>query len=443
MASTFFTLFQAGDFQAALQVAEAYPPGHRRDRDIGTALLALRRASEAVSPLRRAVDADPTQPEIWRNLGMAEEHMDRPAAALEAFETAAGLSPQPRLTSAIARNLRQIGRVAEGEALLWTALAGDNTAVLRFQLAQILLAQGKWREAWPLYEARHEMDSYAVPASETKWDGKPHANQAVVLVAEQGAGDAIQFCRFARDIAAAGQPVILKVPKRLVALLSTVHENAVVIPHDSTINTPGRTQVWAPMMTVPGLFDLTPRTVPRIAPYLTPPRRSGQWAACLNQGALNVGLAWQGNPEGAIDTGRSIPLAAFAPLAAVEGVNLISLQVGHGTDQIAASGFADRLAVPHDLDTGPDAFLDTAALMQRLDLVVTSDTAIAHLAGALGRPTCLALRKYPEWRWLQDRDDSPWYPSMRLFRQRIRGNWDGVMTRIAAEVSRLAASRSA
>ncbi|MEM1161842.1 MAG: tetratricopeptide repeat protein, partial [Pseudomonadota bacterium] len=115
MASTFFTLFQAGDFQAALQVAEAYPPGHRRDRDIGTALLALRRASEAVSSLRRAVDADPTQPEIWRNLGMAEEHMDRPAAALEAFETAAGLSPQPRLTSAIARNLRQIGRVAEGE----------------------------------------------------------------------------------------------------------------------------------------------------------------------------------------------------------------------------------------------------------------------------------------------------------------------------------------
>lgn len=438
MASEFFKRFQAGDYAGALDCAQALPNGLQRDRDMGTALVALRRNADAVQPLKRAVASAPDQPEIWRNLGLALERNDQPEAAYDAFSTSASLAPQPRLTAAMARCLAQIGDTIQAQSLLEHALTQHDDPVLKFQLAQILLTRGAWSEAWPLYEARHHIDTFASPASDTHWDGKHRNGEAIILVAEQGAGDAIQFCRFALQIIAKGQPVILKVPKHMVALLSTLHPKVVVIPHDKGIQTPGWKQVWAPMLSVPGLLGITPGTVPSPTPYLHPKPRSGAWEACLSPEKLNIGIAWQGNPAADLDAGRSAPLNAFASLAALDSVNLIALQVGHGTEQIPACGFADSIAIPQDFDTGPDAFLDTAALVQRLDLVVTTDTAIAHLAGALGRPTCLALRKHPEWRWLQDRNDSPWYPSMRLFRQQIRGDWNNVAESISGQVATLA-----
>lgn len=439
MASQFFSLFQAGDFSAALACAEAYPEGFKRDRDVGCALVALRRHAEAVEHLARAVNSTPDQPDIWHNLGLAHERLDAPQAALDAFRRANDLAPGPRITAAIARNLAKLGDGDRAEHMLRDALAKHADPALQFQLAQVLLAKGAWAEAWPLYEARHQIDILAAPASETRWDGKHRTAEAVILVAEQGAGDAIQFCRFALQIAATGQPVILKVPNHLVALLSTLDAKIVVIPHEKGIQTPGWKQVWAPMLSVPGMLGITPETIPNATPYLHPPARTGPWEQCIAKDKLNIGIAWQGNPAADLDAGRSALLTSFAPLADLDGVNLIALQVGHGTEQIADCGFADRLSIPRDLDTGPDAFLDTAALMQRLDLIVTTDTATAHLAGALGRPTCLALRKHAEWRWLQDRDDSPWYPSMRLYRQQIRGDWNGVFKRITTQVSTLQA----
>lgn len=439
MASQFFSLFQAGDYSAALACAKAYPAGFKRDRDMGCALVALRRHADAIAHLERAVRTTSDQTEIWHNLGLARERLDAPDAALDAFRQAHNLAPSPRITAAIARNLTQLGDADQAEDLLRDGLAKHADPALKFQLAQVLLAQGAWTEAWPLYEARHHIDTFAQPASETRWDGKHRPAEAVILVAEQGSGDAIQFCRFALRIAATGQPVILKVPKHLVALLSTLNDRIVVIPHEKGIRTPGWSQVWAPMLSVPGLLGITPETVPNATPYLNPPARQGAWEQCIAKEKLNIGIAWQGNPAADLDAGRSAPLKAFAPLAALEHVNLIALQVGHGTDQIADCGFANRLHIPRDFDTGPDAFLDTAALMKRLDLIVTTDTAIAHLAGALGRPTCLALRKHAEWRWLQDRDDSPWYPSIRLFRQQIRGDWNGVVERITTHVANLQA----
>jgi len=146
-------------------------------------------------------------------------------------------------------------------------------------------------------------------------------------------------------------------------------------------------------------------------------------------------MAWQGNPHVALDIGRSVPLAEFAPLAEMPGVRLIALQKGFGSEQIGTCGFGDRILVPGpDFDEGPDAFLDTAALMMSLDLVVTSDTSIAHLAGALRRPCFLALKKYPEWRWGMTGETTAWYPSMRLFRQERDGDWGGVFERIAEAV---------
>jgi hypothetical protein len=161
---------------------------------------------------------------------------------------------------------------------------------------------------------------------------------------------------------------------------------------------------------------------------------------------LRVGIAWQGNPQ--VERlvwarGRSIPLAALAPLAELPGVSLVSLQKGPGSEQLRDVPFCDRvLDLGDDLDRGPDAFLDTAALMASLDLIITSDTSIAHLAGALARPTWVALNASPDWRWLLDRTDSPWYPTMRLFRQPDRNNgWDPVIAELATALAQRAAHR--
>jgi len=160
------------------------------------------------------------------------------------------------------------------------------------------------------------------------------------------------------------------------------------------------------------------------------PERVAHWRAALDaRPGFKVGIVWQGNRHSIADLGRSPPLAAFAALAAVPGVRLISLQKGEGGEQLDAMPMVERL--PGALDPGPDAFLDTAAVMQCLDLVISADTAPAHLAGALGRPVWLALKRVADWRWLLDRDDNPWYPTARLFRQERAGDWDAVFARMA------------
>ena len=188
--------------------------------------------------------------------------------------------------------------------------------------------------------------------------------------------------------------------------------------------------VHAPLMSLPGLLGTTLATVPAEVPYLFADAPSiARWREQLGPiGGVRIGIAWQGNPDYKRDRFRSIPLLQFAPLAGIAGVRLLGLQKGPGRDQLA--GVADRFAVT---DLGPqlDDFLDTAAVLSNLDLVITSDTSIAHLAGALGVPVWVALPAAPDWRWLLGREDSPWYPTMRLFRQATRGDWEGVFRRMA------------
>ncbi len=191
--------------------------------------------------------------------------------------------------------------------------------------------------------------------------------------------------------------------------------------------------VHAPLMSLPGLFGTTLATIPAEVPYLFPEAGSiDRWREQLGPiGGLKIGIAWQGSPDHPRDRFRSIPLLQFAPLAGIAGVRLLSLQKGPGRDQLAT--VADRFAVT---DLGPrlDDFLVTAAVLSNLDLVITADTAVAHLAGALGVPVWVALPVAPDWRWLLAREDSPWYPTMRLFRQASWGDWEGVFRRMADEL---------
>jgi len=165
------------------------------------------------------------------------------------------------------------------------------------------------------------------------------------------------------------------------------------------------------------------------------------WRRRIGGHGFRIGVCWQGNPVAKVDFGRSIPLRCFHPLAAIPGVRLISIQKSHGLDQLSNLPSATTIeALGAELDNGPDAFVDTAAVMSCLDLVITSDTSIAHLAGALGRPVWVALKHVPDWRWMLDRADSPWYPTMRLYRQTVRDDWDGVFDRVAADVAKASAA---
>jgi hypothetical protein len=200
--------------------------------------------------------------------------------------------------------------------------------------------------------------------------------------------------------------------------------------------------VQSALMSLPRGFQTTLDTIPARIPYLHPePELVAHWAERIGNDGFRIGICWRGNA--ALDREKSIPLASFAPLAAIEGVRLVSLRKEPELHEVVPNRRRFVLeSLGDDFDAGPDSLIDTAAVMASLDLVVTSDTSIAHLAGALGRPVLLALEDAADWRWLRDRDDCPWYPTMRLFRQTRNGDWDSVLERIAAWVAPLAAARS-
>jgi hypothetical protein len=262
----------------------------------------------------------------------------------------------------------------------------------------------------------------------------------VLLYAEQGLGDTIQFARFAQRLASAGAEVTLEAPPPLTALLESLTGVAVIArgdplpPYDFHL----------PLMSLPRLMGIAPDDLDAEIPYLVADRaRAIDWSRRMGVEGFKVGVAWQGNPVGEIDQGRSIPLVAFAGLARMAGVRLISLQKGFGAEQL--EGAPDGMAVETlgaGFDAGSQAFIDTAAVMAGLDLVITSDTSIAHLAGALGRPVWVALKDVPDWRWALDREDTPWYPTARLFRQTTRGDWADVFNRIGRALAAEVASRA-
>jgi hypothetical protein len=193
-----------------------------------------------------------------------------------------------------------------------------------------------------------------------------------------------------------------------------------------------------PLLSLPLAFKTNLETIPNKSPYLhAQPDNLARWAQKIGTDGFKIGIAWQGN-TGAIDAQRSFPLADLQELSWIPGVRLISLQKGEGVEQLDSLPSGMRVeSLGHEFDAGPDAFLDSAAVIEHCDLVVTSDTSIAHLAGALGAPTWVALKQVPDWRWMMGRADSPWYPTIRLFRQSVRDDWKGVFVQIERELAPL------
>jgi hypothetical protein len=373
--------------------------------------------------------------------GLALEESGRFAAAIESFDRTIALRPDVRLQAHAwahrAWAFNALGDFEQTFADIERSLQlAPNDADTLSRISTIELLHGRWKEGWPKFEGRlsvlKEWSSFASPGP--RWEGEDLADRLLVLRGEQGLGDRIQFCSFVPHLAKRGLRVAVWTDPVLVPLLRTCDglENAVSDLHQLERAAGMR---WLPMASLPLILNVLPETVPSTASYLNAePERVRRWRDRLGADGFKVGIAWQGNRNMAGDETRSIPVREFAPLAELPGVRLIALQKGFGAEQIAEVPFKERIeALGPDFDADA-AFLDTAAVMMHLDMVVTSDTSIAHLAGALGRPVFVALRKIPDWRFLLGRDDSPWYPSMRLFRQTETGDWCGVFDRIAQAV---------
>ena len=447
--ATLVALRRYGEALAPLERATQLLPGDAEAHiQLGVALLNLERNAEALKSFDRALAFRPDASEVLNNRGIALTATGRLREALESFIRSAvvsGTSADNHTNMGIV--LKILGRYREAMASFGRALAlkpDDPSA--KFALAFLHLALGEFTLGWPLYEARFDVPALGNPRryfSAPRWNGmEPLAGKRLLVHAEQGLGDVIQFCRYLPLLAAQGVSVVFEVMPSIKALLRTLPAAIRLIGRGEPLPP---VDYYCPLMSLPLAFNTRLDTIPAQVPYLTAePQRTTIWTERLRAfSGLRVGVAWQGNlavEKQIWARGRSIPLAALEPLAQLPGVTLVSLQKGPALEQLRSVPFAGRIIdLSADLDRGPDAFLDTAAVITGLDLVISSDTSVAHLAGALGHPIWTVLAASPEWRWGLERSDSPWYPTMRLFRQTTDGDWNAAVAAIAEAIQKLSA----
>jgi Flp pilus assembly protein TadD len=410
--------------EAARLVLRARPHSAEAHQVLGHALSDSGQPDGAIEAYRTAIRLKPALPDIRNNLGMALRLANRLEEAEQELRQA---PPEPESLVNLSSVRKEQGAFADAEAILRQALRlAPDSPVLRYNWSLLMHLLGRTSDAWDGWEQRFRAGAIPTRAfSQPQWQGDPLGQRRLLVHTEQGLGDVIQFVRY---LPAIEGNVLFEAPPRLIRLLSSNPALPPMIPDGAP---PPPIDTVIPLLSLPARTHL-PAVQP---PYLfAEPDRVTAWRTRLGMGGFRVGINWQGFPGRFEDRGRSFPLALFQPLAAVPGVRLISLQKGDAGAQIAAAGFP--VEALDGLDNGPDAFLDTAAVMASLDLVVTSDTSIAHLAGALGRPVWVALRLVPDWRWMLDRTDSPWYPTMRLFRQSRDGDWASVFAAMAEVLPR-------
>ena len=401
----------------------------------------LKRLDEALASYDKAIALKPDYAEAFNNRGIALKELKRLDEALASYDKAIALKP------GYADAFNNRGNALKELKLFDEALASFDKAIalkpdsadayLNRALTRLLV--GRYKEGWADYEWRWEAKTCLCARPNVKvptWQGEDLSGRHLLVFTEQGLGDIIQFARYLPPLAQYECKITFLAPANLARLLGpSIHPLQVV----SEIKDTSGIDYQTALMSLPLRFNIELASIPNKVSYLkAEPELEARYKSRIGAFGFKVGIAWQGNPNGKIDEGRSIPLERFIPLSRVPGVRLISLQKHVGLDQLASlPKDAGIESLGNELDNGPDAFCDTAAVMNSLDLIITSDTSIAHLAGALGRPTWVALKYVPDWRWMLDREDSPWYPTLRLFRQSQRDDWIQVFAKIERELRSL------
>ncbi len=390
----------------------------------------LGRLEESAECCLRETKISPTDADAHYNLGLARRSLNRPHEALESYRSAVELRPDyVDAIMGLALALRQTGDDAAAQEWFERVLVlQPANAEAHWEMATILLSQGRFERGWQEYEWRWKLKERTSPVPQFEqplWDGKDLGGRRILLHCEQGFGDVIQFSRYAALVADRHGEVILGCAEPLRPIMETVPGVTVVVtsrrdhpPFDA----------HAPLMSLPAIFRTTIATVPQQIPYLRVPAAkasSSPWAEGLP--GLKVGLTWAAESASANTHIRSVSLDCLKPLLNLPGIQWYSLQVGRAADELAAPGCARLIK---DLGHRFTNFGDTARAIGELDLVLSVDTCVAHLAGALGKPVWTMLPFDVDWRWMIGRSDTPWYPTMRLFRQARRGDWAGVISQI-------------
>jgi tetratricopeptide (TPR) repeat protein len=407
-------------------------------KDRGTALLNLKRGEEALACFDRALAIKPGDPYLVFKRGNALILADRYEEALECFDEAFAVAGGDADALDDRGNvLAALQRHGEALASYDQALAiAPDSAKAHWNRALTLLRIGSFEQGWKEYEWRwqvnaswvrpHDFPQHLLWLGEGSIEGK-----TIVLHAEQGFGDTIQFVRYVPRLAALGAKVILEVQPALKTLLSSVKGADKVIGKGEELP---RFDYHCPILSLPLAFNTRLETIPAATPYLfAPEERLAFWTSQLPKSDMpRIGVAWGGNPEFIDDKSRSIGLAPLMPLLSTPGFQFVSIQkdLRAGDQEILHNH-------PHVLHLGDKLadFDDTAAIMSLLDLIISSDTSPVHLAGALNRPLWILLQQSPDWRWMVDRVDNPWYPSARLFRQQSAGDWTGIVRKVIKELN--------
>ena len=409
---------------------------------LGIALHDQRRYHEAVDAYRQALAIQANFPIALNNLGNTLRYVAQFEESDACFQKAIDLKPD-YLNAYKNRGTLHVwtGQLEKGLQYYEQALQiNPNEAELHRNLGVIYLLKGDFARGWAEYRWRWLVgDLHRPRISARVWDGSNLEGKSILLTAEQGLGDTLNFVRFASVLRAQGADTTVYCQPPLVALLQSSPELGRIYPNSLAVDREYDFQ--CSLLDVADLMQVETNSIPATSPYLFP---AGNLVAFWKQqfppqaDRTRVGIAWQGNPDHQADAFRSIPLSMFECLSRVPGVELVSLQRGFGTEQIQGwKGERPLELLDPNVDQSSGAFMDTAAIMKTLDLVITSDTSIAHLAGALGVPTWIALGYMPDWRWLLEREDSPWYPTVRLFRQAAINDGQPVFEQMRDELIQL------
>ena len=383
----------------AIAIKPEYAEAHN---NLGTVLQELCKLDEAITNYRKAIDLKPGFAEAHNNLGTALQESGKPGEALASYEQATILKPD-------------------------FALAHTNRSF-------VLLLTENFKEGWQTHKWRLNIKGRSATISRQQtWDGKPLNDKTILIHTEQGFGDTIQFVRYLPMVKAQGGRVLFECHKSLSRLLRNCNGIDEIIEKTSANMLSGQSDVHTHLLDLPGIFDTTLNSIPTNIPYITNDQiLVNQWASRLSvDDGFKIGIVWAGNPHHTRDRNRSCSLADFAKLADVPGLSFYSLQKRPASAEVHNSPKSMKII---SLDNELNDFADTAAVIANLDLVISVDTAVAHLTGAIGKPVWTLLPFAPDWRWLLKRNDSPWYPGMRLFRQTKLNDWTEVFEQVREEL---------
>ena len=440
LGATLNNLGKTEEAEATLGQAIALKPyDARAHNNMGNTLSDKGDLEAAIDSYKKALKNKPDYAEAFYNMGVALKNNDDLDAAINSYQRALKIRPDyAEAYNNMGQALNEKGKLDSAIDSLKEAIKiKPDFAEAFYNLSYPHLLRGSLEKGFIFYESRlRKMKPTVAPArANLIWDGeKSLSGKHFVIYEEQGLGDIIQFCRYLPLLEQKGANITFKVKPNLHALLRTMDINSRLVT-----NLPEENEIdfETPLMSIPHLLHTSLETIPATNPYLFADQEKIQtWGERIGKDTFKVGICWQGSKSNTMDVSRSFPLSLFEGISRIPNVELISLHKGEGEAQMADIDF-DVTTLGHDFDAGQDAFLDTAAVMMNCDLIITACTSVVHLAGAVGRPTWVVLKQTPDWRWMLDRLDSPWYPTITLYRQKSQGDWVDIFDTIERDLRTL------